>query len=105
MNLALLRFSLCTDSFRKPQIIIMSATIDPTPFVNFLGPDKTRVIYIEGRPHPIRILNVSNPGTDYVADAATACLQVLSSVFAFFNGFVYMSRLSSCFKWELVLLE
>ncbi|VDP92637.1 unnamed protein product [Echinostoma caproni] len=57
----------------------MSATIDPTPFLNFLGPDRTRVIYIEGRPHPIRVLNMSDPATDYVADAATTCIQAIGN--------------------------
>lgn len=54
----------------------MSATIDPTPFLNFLGPDHTQVVYIEGRRHPIKILNVSQSLTDYVADAASVCIRV-----------------------------
>ncbi|TGZ75439.1 hypothetical protein CRM22_000388 [Opisthorchis felineus] len=69
---------------RKPllpllKIIIMSATIDPTPFVNFLGAEHTRVVYIEGRPHAIKVLNVSDSITDYVADAAIACIQIHKS--------------------------
>ncbi|OON17782.1 helicase protein, partial [Opisthorchis viverrini] len=69
---------------RKPllpllKIIIMSATIDPTPFVNFLGAEHTRVVYIEGRPHAIKVLNTSDSITDYVADAAIACIQIHKS--------------------------
>ncbi|CAH8460111.1 unnamed protein product [Heterobilharzia americana] len=58
------------------KIIVMSATIDPTPFLNFLGPDHTQVVYIEGRLHPIKILNVSQSLTDYVADAASVCFRI-----------------------------
>ncbi|CAI2725620.1 unnamed protein product [Schistosoma spindalis] len=61
------------------QIIVMSATIDPTPFLNFLGPDHTQVVYIEGRRHPIKILNVSQSLTDYVADAASVCIRIHNS--------------------------
>ncbi|CAH8440094.1 unnamed protein product [Dicrocoelium dendriticum] len=66
--------------FNRPlpllKIIVMSATIDPTPFVNFLGVEHTKVVYIEGRPHPIKVLNSSEPCSDYVADAALTCLQI-----------------------------
>ncbi|CAH8827573.1 unnamed protein product [Trichobilharzia szidati] len=58
------------------KIIVMSATIDPTPFLNFLGSDHTQVVYIEGRLHPIKILNVSQSLTDYVADAASVCIRI-----------------------------
>ncbi|CAH8491760.1 unnamed protein product [Schistosoma rodhaini] len=61
------------------KIIVMSATIDPTPFLNFLGPDHTQVVYIEGRRHPIKILNVSQSLTDYVADAASVCIRIHNS--------------------------
>ncbi|VDL99935.1 unnamed protein product [Schistocephalus solidus] len=58
------------------QIIILSATIDPNAFVQFLGPKNTRVIYMEGRQFPIKILNALQPSSDYVADAATTCIQM-----------------------------
>uniref|UniRef100_A0A0X3NQZ6 RNA helicase n=1 Tax=Schistocephalus solidus TaxID=70667 RepID=A0A0X3NQZ6_SCHSO len=64
-------------SFLKPlKIIILSATIDPNAFVQFLGPKNTRVIYMEGRQFPIKILNALQPSSDYVADAATTCIQM-----------------------------
>ncbi|CAH8463982.1 unnamed protein product [Schistosoma turkestanicum] len=61
------------------KIIVMSATIDPTPFLNFLGQDRTQVVYIEGRQHPIKILNVSQSLLDYVAHAASVCLRIHNS--------------------------
>ncbi|KAH8849444.1 ATP-dependent RNA helicase DHX33 [Schistosoma japonicum] len=66
----------CKQSPSLLKIIVMSATIDPTPFLNFLGPDHTQVVYIEGRQHPIKILNVSQSVSDYVADAASVCFRV-----------------------------
>ncbi|KAA3676336.1 ATP-dependent RNA helicase DHX33 [Paragonimus westermani] len=61
------------------KIIVMSATIDPAPFVNFLGAEHTCVVYIEGRPHPLKVLNICEPSTDYITDAALACIQIHKS--------------------------
>ncbi|KAH8849446.1 ATP-dependent RNA helicase DHX33 [Schistosoma japonicum] len=69
----------CKQSPSLLKIIVMSATIDPTPFLNFLGPDHTQVVYIEGRQHPIKILNVSQSVSDYVADAASVCFRIHNS--------------------------
>ncbi|VDD79590.1 unnamed protein product [Mesocestoides corti] len=58
------------------KIVIMSATIDPKRFVDFLGSSKTRVVYVEGRRFPIKILNSTKPSVDYVSDAASTCIQM-----------------------------
>lgn len=63
----------------------MSATIDPHAFVAFLGPSKTRVIYVEGRRYPIKILSAAEPSVDYVADAASTCIQVVQTNYHHFN--------------------
>lgn len=54
----------------------MSATINPKNFVDFLGPSRTRVVYMQGRRFPIKILTADQPSTDYVSDAASTCVQV-----------------------------
>ncbi|KAL7065516.1 hypothetical protein AAHC03_05738 [Spirometra sp. Aus1] len=65
-----------SSSLKPLKIVILSATIDPNAFVQFLGPKNTRVIYMEGRQFPIKILNTLQPSSDYVADAATTCIQM-----------------------------
>ncbi len=60
----------------------MSATIDPKAFVNFLGPSRTRVIYMEGRRFPIKVLSAAQSSVDYVADAASTCIQVRGLLFS-----------------------
>ncbi|KAL5963395.1 ATP-dependent RNA helicase DHX33 [Taenia solium] len=63
----------------KPlKIIVMSATINPKSFVDFLGPSRTRVVYMQGRRFPIKILTADQPSTDYVSDAASTCIQMHS---------------------------
>ncbi|KAH9282721.1 putative ATP-dependent RNA helicase DHX33 [Echinococcus granulosus] len=61
----------------KPlKIIVMSATIDPKNFVDFLGPSRTRVVYIQGRQFPINTFTVEQPSIDYVSDAASTCIRL-----------------------------
>ncbi|VDM22688.1 unnamed protein product [Hydatigera taeniaeformis] len=60
------------------KIIVMSATINPRIFVDFLDPSRTRVVYMQGRRFPIRILTADKPSIDYVSDAASTCIQMHS---------------------------
>ncbi|RDD47573.1 putative ATP-dependent RNA helicase DHX33 [Trichoplax sp. H2] len=56
------------------KIMIMSATLDPQHFINYL--DNAKVIYIEGRQFPIQIMYTSQPQPDYLHSALVAILQV-----------------------------
>lgn len=59
----------------KPlKVIIMSATLDPQHFVDYL--DNAQVIYIEGRQYPIQIMYTSQPQSDYLHSALVAILQL-----------------------------
>lgn len=61
------------------KVIVMSATTEVPKFLRFFQ-DKTTLkvttIDIPGRKHPVKIMNATEPVTDYVAGAATVARQV-----------------------------
>ncbi|KAM3172210.1 hypothetical protein ACTXT7_015013 [Hymenolepis weldensis] len=58
------------------KVIVMSATIDPDPYIKYFGEDKTHAVYIDGRGHGLNIRSIKEPITDYVMQAASTCVQV-----------------------------
>lgn len=58
------------------QVIIMSATIDPDDFERFWGQKQTRIVYLEGRQHPLECRSVTVPLKDHVEACITAAQNV-----------------------------
>ena len=75
----------------------MSATIDPKNFVDFLGASRTGVVYMEGRRFPLKILTAKQSSTDYVSDAALACIQVGGVAIA--TRFQWQIQFIACFHF------
>lgn len=64
----------------------MSATIDPVPYVKYFGEDKTHAVYIDGHGHSLFVRSIKEPITDYVMQAALACVQVRNSPVTLIGG-------------------
>ena len=60
--------------FKPLKVIIMSATLEAEPFSNFFGGAK--ILYIEGRQHPVKTLYTVEQQTDYLHAALTAAVQL-----------------------------
>nr|CDS29209.1 ATP dependent RNA helicase DHX33 [Hymenolepis microstoma] len=58
------------------KVIVMSATIDPEPYIKYFGEDQTHAVYIDGRGHGLSIRSIKEPITDYVMQAASTCVHV-----------------------------
>lgn len=55
------------------KIIIMSATLEAEHFAAYFN--NARILYIEGRKYPIKIMNTVDPQTDYLQAALVSALQ------------------------------
>jgi HrpA-like RNA helicase len=80
------------------RVVVMSATLETEKIVNFFKNGvkdiKYEVITVEGRYHPIEIMNVTSPAEDYVETAFNTLLQINfeegeGDVLAFFTGQVF----------------
>ncbi|KAH9812814.1 P-loop containing nucleoside triphosphate hydrolase protein [Melampsora americana] len=59
---------------RPLKIVVMSATLDAQRFAEFF--DNAKVIYIQGRQHPVTIYFSKEPQTDYIEAAVKTSLQI-----------------------------
>ena len=55
------------------KIVIMSATLEAEHFAQYFN--NAKILYIEGRKYPIKIMNTVDPQTDYVQAALVSALQ------------------------------
>lgn len=63
------------ESGGKPlKVIVMSATLEAEPFSKFFGGAK--ILYIEGRQHPIKTFYAAEQQTDYLHASLTATVQL-----------------------------
>ncbi|XP_028410170.1 ATP-dependent RNA helicase DHX33-like isoform X2 [Dendronephthya gigantea] len=63
------------ESGGKPlKVIVMSATLEAEPFSKFFGGAK--ILYIEGRQHPIKTFYAAEQQTDYLHASLTAAVQL-----------------------------
>ncbi|VDO08984.1 unnamed protein product [Rodentolepis nana] len=58
------------------KVIVMSATIDPEPYIKYFGEKQTHAVYIDGRGHGLSTRSIKDPITDYVMQAASTCVHV-----------------------------
>ena len=64
-----------TASFLNPaQVIVMSATMDVDLFSEYFN--KSPVLYLEGRQHPIQIYYTKQPQSDYLQAALVTIFQI-----------------------------
>ncbi|KAG0142686.1 hypothetical protein CROQUDRAFT_673415 [Cronartium quercuum f. sp. fusiforme G11] len=59
---------------RPLKILIMSATLDTGRFSEFF--DNAKIVYIQGRQHPVSIFYTQKPQEDFVASAVATSLQI-----------------------------
>lgn len=57
-----------------PQVIVMSATMDVDLFSEYFN--KSPVLYLEGRQHPIQIYYTKQPQSDYLQAALVSIFQI-----------------------------
>ncbi len=68
-------------SFVSPaQVIVMSATMDVDLFSEYFN--KSPVLYLEGRQHPIQVYYTKQPQSDYLQAALVSVFQIHQVVFS-----------------------
>ncbi|XP_065842530.1 ATP-dependent RNA helicase DHX33-like isoform X2 [Oscarella lobularis] len=61
-------------SLKNLKILVMSATLDADQFSAYFG--SAKVLYVQGRQYPVRILYAAEPQTDYARAAVVTALQI-----------------------------
>ena len=63
-----------TEQLHRLKIVVMSATLEAEHFANYFN--NARILYLEGRRHPVKMMYTVEPQTDYTQAALTSVLQL-----------------------------
>eukprot|EP00927_Polykrikos_kofoidii_P050819 TRINITY_DN44694_c0_g1_i1.p1 TRINITY_DN44694_c0_g1~~TRINITY_DN44694_c0_g1_i1.p1 ORF type:complete len:776 (+),score=140.65 TRINITY_DN44694_c0_g1_i1:76-2403(+) len=75
--LGLVKSALDSGDHERLRVVVMSATLNAMPFVNFFGgPEKVKLLNVPGRQHPVKIYNTPTPEPDFMEAAMIAVLQI-----------------------------
>eukprot|EP00397_Hematodinium_sp_SG-2012_P014182 GEMP01014413.1.p1 GENE.GEMP01014413.1~~GEMP01014413.1.p1 ORF type:complete len:630 (+),score=158.23 GEMP01014413.1:73-1962(+) len=61
---------------RDLRVVVMSATLNIAPLVNFFGEERSKVLQIRGREHPVKIWYTPNAEDDWLEAALLTVLQI-----------------------------